>query len=106
VTQQQAENPETEDRADVLVLRDGEGNLYALSSKQLRSHLVPDEQKAAFEESMRSADVVGYQLPGASAYQLPTGLNIVTTFNSPVFKLPILPQALMQGPPTRYLTQP
>jgi hypothetical protein len=98
MTQQHAESPDTEDRADVLVLRDDDGNLYALSTRQLHDHRVPDDQKAALEASMQSAEVTGYQTPGASAYLLPAGLGIVTTFNSPVFKLPVLPQALMQGP--------
>lgn len=105
MTQQETGSSDSEDRADVLVLRDGDGNLYALSTKQLQSHRVPDEQKAAFEQSMQSAEVTGYQAQGGgSAYLLPAGLNIATTFTSPVFKLPVLPQALMQGPPVRYFS--
>jgi hypothetical protein len=104
VTQQSAGQTPTDDRADVLVLKDGEGNYYAISGRQLAGHRVPDENKAEFETLMSGAEVVGFQGPGlTSAPVLPVGLGVATTFSAQVVQLPSLPRALMQGPSPRGL---
>ena len=91
----------SEDRADVLVFQDSAGNYYALSARQLEEHRVPDDKKAEIDQRLQGADVVGYGgQTRAAISRLPAGIAVRGSFSSPVHQLPVLPRALMQGPPT------
>lgn len=50
----------TQQQGTALVLRDGQGNVYAIPEDQLKRFRVPDDRKAEVEKTQGGGEVQGY----------------------------------------------
>jgi hypothetical protein len=94
---------ETTGAGMVLLVRDGEGTLYAFTEETIRAHAVPAEQKEALDRLSAEYEVAGYDGslvnlgPITVAPQINTnvGLNIAAANFAPVSQ--VLGQTALNG---------